>query len=76
MNNAEIILRCLNGIDDLRARQKAMVKEHTERIKRLQGVLSDVQYAARSGNRDLLEGAGLSLAPDLEALLDNPVAGL
>lgn len=76
MNNAEIILKALNGIDDLKARQKALVKEHTERIKRLQGLLTDVQHAARSGQRDLLEGHGVSLAPELSDLLENPVAGL
>ena len=76
MNNAEIILRCLNGIDDLKARQKALVKEHTERTKRLQALLADVQHAARSGQRDLLGGQGLSLSPELQSLLDNPVAGL
>lgn len=76
MNNAEVILKCLNGIDDLKARQKALVKEHTERIKRLQGLLSDVQHAARSGQRDLLGGQGAQLSPELESLLTNPVSGL
>lgn len=76
MNNAEVILKCLNGIDDLKARQKALVKEHTERIKRLQSLLTDVQHAARSGQRDLLGGQSLSLSPEVESLLTNPVGGL
>lgn len=76
MNNAEVILKCLNGIDDLKARQKALVKEHTERIKRLQGLLSDVQHQARSGQRELLGADGVSVSPELEDLLENPVAGL
>lgn len=76
MNNAEVILKCLNGIDDLKVRQKALIKEHTERIKRLQGLLSDVQHAARSGQRDLLGGQGSQLSPELDQLLANPLAGL
>jgi hypothetical protein len=76
MNNAEVILKCLNGIDDLKARQKALVKEHVERIKRLQSLLSDVQHAARSGQRDLLDGQSLSVSPEIQSLLENPVGGL
>ena len=76
MSNAEILMKCLNGIDDLRARQKALVKEHTERIKRLQGLLSDVQHSSRSGQRDLLADQGISLSPELAGLLKNPVGGL
>lgn len=76
MNNAEIMIKCLNGIDDLHARQKVIVKEHSERTKRLRALLSSIQHATRSNQNEMLGIAGASLDPDLLSLLENPLAGL
>lgn len=76
MTNAEVSMKCLYAIDDLKARQKALVKEHGERIKRLQGLLDDVKHQSRSGQRDLLAPQGISVSPELEELLENPMHGL
>lgn len=76
MTNSEMIVKCLDGIDALRARQKALAKEHTERIKGLQKLERQVRHAAMHGQMELTGKAGISLSPELQALLENPIGGL
>lgn len=76
MTNSDIIIRCLNGIDALKARQKALGKEHTERIKGLQKLERQIRLDAERGELDLGELAKVSLSPEMSDLLANPVAGL
>lgn len=75
MTTEEILVKALSGIDDLKQRNRALCKEHCERIKRLQGVISDVTHAKRSGQALLFDG-NETLDPELEKLLHNPIYGL
>lgn len=76
MKNTEIIIKCLDGIDGLKARQKALVKEHTERIKGLQQASALIRHSAANNQLDLNGVGGISLSPEMEELIENPYRGL
>jgi hypothetical protein len=76
MNNAEILMKAWAGIAILKDRQKAITKEHVERIKRLQALMGDVTHDAKSHQSELFGSRSMTLSPEMEALLENPVNGL
>jgi len=77
MNNAEVLMRAYSGIQTLKERNRAVAKEHGERIKRLEALMKDVNHATHAGRQgDLFGSSSLTLSPDAEALLINPLAGL
>ena len=77
MNNAEVLLRAYSGIQTLKERNRAIVKEHSERVKRLEGLMHEVNHVTHAGREtDMFGASSLSIAPELETLLMNPLAGL
>lgn len=76
MTNAEIMYSCHVGIGALKARQKEIVKEHTERIKGLQHVLDSVCHRKQVGELQLGDDGAASLKPELVELLEDPLHGL
>ena len=75
MNNAEIHVRAHRGIAALSERQKAMVKEHTERKKRLAAVMDAIAKGDLTGELQL-DANGFALSPEMADLLENPTHGL
>ena len=76
MTNSEILCSAMQGIETLKERQKQQVKEHVERIKRLQIVIAEV-LKGRLTNQLVLDGVStMDLAPELRDLLENPTHGL
>ena len=71
-----IVIKAINGVSALKTRQRAMVKEHTERIKLLDGIVTEICHASRTGQTDFLDAVESRLSPELKNLLENPVRGL
>jgi len=75
MTNSEILLRASRGIRALRERQKQQVKEHVERIKRLDLIVAEIDKSDITQS-SLVGMSALDLSPELLDLLENPTHGL
>lgn len=72
---SDIHVEAAEAIDTLRSRLKAIAREHSDRIHRLQELQKRI-LAARHGAQGLPGLDGITLEPDLQKLLANPVHGL
>jgi hypothetical protein len=76
ITNAELHLLAYRSRETLRARLKAVAREHADRMKRIETVMQ--QIGSVQPEHEDLPGVGprISLTPDLELLLVNPTHGL
>jgi hypothetical protein len=77
MSNAEMHLKAGHGIATLSQRIKFLAQEHRERIKRLKKLQEELQMAeAKRATQPDLVPVAASVAPEVEALVMNPLRGL
>jgi hypothetical protein len=77
MTNSQILLKAYCASAILRERQKSLAKEHSERRKKLLGLMEEInKVESTAGKQRDLAGVGLSLSPELSDLLENPLHGL
>ena len=73
MNSENLLARAHRALTLLETRKKAVVKEHSERMKRIEGACDAiVNHSLEPGLLDVQ----LTLDPDVLDLIDNPDAGL
>jgi hypothetical protein len=73
MNSENLLARAHRALTLLETRKKAVVKEHSERMKRIEGACDAiVNHSLEPGLLDV----DLTLDPDVLELIDNPDAGL
>jgi hypothetical protein len=71
---AEICLMALRAREELNARKVGIVREHSDRIKRLDSL---VKHVCAQPEGDSLPGfKAVTLTPDLARLIVNPIHGL
>lgn len=75
ITDAELLMLAYRGRETLRSRIKAVAREHSDRIRRLDLLMHRIN-AKPDGGPDLAGTGGLSIEPDLEKLLQNPTYGL
>jgi hypothetical protein len=63
-----------HSMNILQSRASASAQEYRERLKRLRDTAIQIQLQAASGQLPL--DIGLSIAPEIMALIDNPTKGL
>jgi hypothetical protein len=75
---AEIHLMAHRACETLRARQRAIAREHADRIRQLTELMRGISTSDYDDTTSpTLAGVkGLSLSPDLERLIVNPTDGL
>ena len=76
MTNAEILLKAFRGKAAIRERQKQMTKEHTERWKRLDRVINDIDKADSTSQMSISGMESIVVSPEVADLLENPTHGL
>ena len=72
--DSQLLARAHRSIRVLESRKKAVIKEHSERTKRLRNAVDALTNAAL--DPDDMMSLPLSLAPELIALIENPEEGL
>lgn len=72
---SDIHVEAAEAIDTLRSRLKSIAREHSDRIHRLQDLQKRI-LVARHGAQGLPGLDGISIDPELQKLLANPVHGL
>lgn len=72
---SDIHLDAAEAIETLRSRLKAIAREHSDRIHKLHDLQRRI-VAGRHGAQGLPGLDGLSIDPELQKLLANPVHGL
>jgi hypothetical protein len=73
MNSENLLARAHRALTLLETRKKAVVKEHSERMKRIEGACDAiVNHSLEPGMFEV----ELTLDPDVLELIDNPDAGL
>jgi hypothetical protein len=73
-SDSQLLARAHRAIRVLEGRKKAVIKEHSERIKRLRIAIDSLVINALDPDEMLLTPA--SLSPDLIALIESPEDGL
>lgn len=76
ITDAELLLIAYRGRETLRARIKAVAREHSDRIRRLDALMHRINAKPEGQGAELTGTAGLSIEPELEKLLANPTHGL
>jgi multidrug resistance efflux pump len=75
MTNAEIHVRAGQCIATLKSRSQRVAQKHRERIKQLRDLAENIEQQTAAGQLELT-GEKVSLSPDLERLLGDPIHGL
>jgi len=70
-----LLARTSRAIRTLATRKKAIIKEHSERTKRLLDAAAAIEAAQLTPTEDMI-AMPFSLSPDLIALIENPEDGL
>jgi hypothetical protein len=76
ITDAELLLIAYRGRETLRARLKVFAREHSDRIRKLDGLMHRINAKPHTNGDELAGTTGVSIEPDLEKLLVNPVHGL
>lgn len=74
MTPGDLHIKIHHSISILQSRASASSQEYRERIKRLRETGIQIQLQAASGQLPL--DLGMSIAPEIMALIDNPAEGL
>lgn len=72
----ELGQRCICSINTLAAHRRSSDKEHAERTKRIRAVADAINGRYQRGDLNLPGFDGLEVAPDLLALIYDPLQGL
>lgn len=72
----ELHFRAARAAQTLRARSKAVNREHADRIRKLENFMRRISAEADASGSPLKGTEALSLSPDLDKLIANPTHGL
>ena len=76
ITSAELHLLAYRSRETLHARLKAICREHSDRMKRLDKIMHQISAAEPKSDDGMPDISRLNLSPDLEMLLINPAHGL
>jgi hypothetical protein len=75
MTNSEIFVRAYRGKEQVRARQKMLIKKHVERSKQFEILMSEIDHLA-STKQMSIDGISSILSQEMSDILENPFHGL